>query len=183
MTRGCASVAATGSTRSSKYFSASAVAPALAAAKALAAGAAAPAAARAVAAAEPVTAAPAHRTSKAHPRAAPTSFQLSVYELIKTIPRGKVASYAQVARELGKDNGARAVGNALRNNPFAPAVPCHRVVATSRELGGFAGQVGSAAPNLAKKKELLRAEGVLFEPSGDKVARASMFVWCSRKAS
>ncbi len=124
----------------------------------------------------------AYRTSKAHKRAVPTAFQLRVYELIKTIPRGSVASYAAVARELGKENGARAVGNALRNNPFAPAVPCHRVVASSRQLGGFAGQVGGAAPNLTNKVALLRAEGVLFEPCGGKVAHASMFEWRSDPA-
>lgn len=101
-------------------------------------------------------------TSKDHTRKEPTPFQSSVYRLTQTVPAGKVVSYGELARELG--TSARAVGNALRNNPFAPVVPCHRVVASSRTLGGFAGQKGDDAPNIATKKKMLKDEGVLFEP-------------------
>mmetsp|Transcript_11074 Transcript_11074/g.20549 ORF Transcript_11074/g.20549 Transcript_11074/m.20549 type:complete len:209 (-) Transcript_11074:827-1453(-) len=72
----------------------------------------------------------AYRTSTAHKRSSPTKFQSQVYSLISTIPEGKVSTYGKVAKKLS--SSARAVGNALRNNPFAPRVPCHRVIASSR---------------------------------------------------
>lgn len=100
-------------------------------------------------------------TSKERKRTEPTEFQQRVYDLISTIPEGKVSTYGEVARELS--SSARAVGNALRNNPFAPRVPCHRVVASTRTLGGFSGQKGHGAPNLIKKQSMLEEEGVIFE--------------------
>jgi len=69
-------------------------------------------------------------TSKSYKRSTPTKFQQRVYDCISKIPAGKVASYGEIARKL--ESSARAVGNALRNNPFAPVVPCHRVVASNR---------------------------------------------------
>src|SRR6476469_10331301 len=68
------------------------------------------------------------------------------------IPRGKVVTYADIARALGS-NGYRAVGNALNKNPYAPTVPCHRVVGSNGALTGFAG-------GLPKKQKMLVAEGV-----------------------
>jgi len=74
------------------------------------------------------------------------------YRLAKQIPRGKVSTYKAIAHALGT-NAYRAVGNAMHNNPFAPSVPCHRVVKSNGNVGGFA--------NGTKKKiELLRSEGV-----------------------
>jgi len=80
-----------------------------------------------------------------------TDFERRVYAAVKTIPRGEVRTYGWVARQLGAPRAARAVGNALNKNPFAPIVPCHRVVA-SNGLGGF-------ARGLTAKKQLLRGEG------------------------
>ena len=81
----------------------------------------------------------------------PTDFENRVYNVVKKIPRGKVETYGWVAKKIGSPRAARAVGQALRKNPYAPVVPCHRVVAANG-LGGFAG-------GLAKKKRLLRSEG------------------------
>jgi len=65
-----------------------------------------------------------------------TAFETKVYELCKQIPKGKVSTYGSMAKALGC-GAPRSVGQALRRNPFAPTVPCHRVVAADRRLGGF----------------------------------------------
>jgi len=74
-----------------------------------------------------------------------------------TIPRGKVTTYRLIAKKL-KTNAYRAVGNACRNNPYAPKVPCHRVVKSDGTIGGFAGK--TSGKTVKKKIELLRREGV-----------------------
>ena len=81
------------------------------------------------------------------------SFNEKVWAVTARIPAGQVRTYAWVARELGT-KGYRAVGNALNRNPFAPAVPCHRVVGSNGSLTGFAG-------GLEKKQKMLAAEGVI----------------------
>lgn len=92
-----------------------------------------------------------HRIDRA---AGLTPFARSVYHVVATIPRGSVMTYVQVARAIGKPKATRAVGNALNRNPFAPEVPCHRVICADGSLGGFA-----SGP--VKKKALLRNEGAL----------------------
>ena len=82
------------------------------------------------------------------------SFNQKVWTLTARIPQGKVVRYADIARAL-KSNGYRAVGNALNRNPYAPAVPCHRVVGSDGSLTGF-------AAGLDKKQRLLAKEGVPF---------------------
>lgn len=67
-----------------------------------------------------------------------TPFDKKVYTLLLQIPSGKITTYSILARIL--NSSPRAVGNACRRNPFAPAVPCHRVVATGGGLGGFKGE-------------------------------------------
>ena len=81
-----------------------------------------------------------------------TRFEQAVYRVVAAIPRGQTRSYGWVARRLGRPTAARAVGNALHRNPFAPRIPCHRVVAADSTLGGYAG-------GLARKRTLLRREG------------------------
>lgn len=82
----------------------------------------------------------------------PTKFQDKVYNLCKKVPKGKVTTYKEIAEALGT-KAYRAVGTALNKNPFAPEVPCHRVVNSSGFVGGFASGVN-------KKIRLLRKEGV-----------------------
>ncbi|MGD1278249.1 MAG: MGMT family protein [Tepidisphaeraceae bacterium] len=79
------------------------------------------------------------------------SFHQKVWALAARIPRGRVATYGDLAGRLG--TGCRAVGNALHRNPYAPRIPCHRVVGSDGRLVGYAG-------GLAAKRRLLRAEGV-----------------------
>ena len=93
----------------------------------------------------------------------PTSFQMKVYKATSRIPRGKVATYGWVARQIGCKS-AQAVGGALRVNPFAPKVPCHRVIASDGSLHGFAGH--TSGPLLAKKQRLLKEEGIAFDAHG-----------------
>lgn len=83
-----------------------------------------------------------------------TKFQHQVYALLKKIPKGRVTTYKEIGRALGKKGQVyRAVGNALHKNPFAPSLPCHRVIASDGTIGGFS--KGSAA-----KKRLLKEEGI-----------------------
>ncbi|KAL7694703.1 putative methylated-DNA-[protein]-cysteine S-methyltransferase, DNA binding protein [Plasmopara halstedii] len=101
-----------------------------------------------------------------------TMFESRVYELIAKIPRGKVSTYGGVAKAL--QSGPRCVGQALRKNPFAPGIPCHRVVAATLDIGGFQGASGEASPSIQKKRALLAEEGVIFT-NDHKIDPASLF--------
>ena len=82
-----------------------------------------------------------------------------MYAALKRIPRGRVITYAALARRVGC-RSPRAIGQALRANPFAPKVPCHRVIASDLTSGGFVGK--TSGPELRRKLRLLAAEGVEF---------------------
>jgi methylated-DNA-[protein]-cysteine S-methyltransferase len=81
-------------------------------------------------------------------------FHRRVYEFARTIPPGATLSYGEVARRLGAPGAARAVGQALRRNPFAIVVPCHRVLASGGKVGGF-----TATGGVTTKLRLLQLEG------------------------
>ncbi len=83
-----------------------------------------------------------------------TAFQRAVYRTICRIPKGQTRSYQWVARHIGRPRAARAVGQALQHNPFAPEVPCHRVIKADGSLGGY-------ARGLARKRALLRKESAV----------------------
>ena len=89
----------------------------------------------------------------------PTAFEQRVYDTICQIPQGYVTTYGLLARELDCGS-AQAVGQALKRNPFAPEVPCHRVIASDLTTGGFSGQREGA--KIRKKIRLLKQEGVEF---------------------
>jgi methylated-DNA-[protein]-cysteine S-methyltransferase len=90
----------------------------------------------------------------------PSAFDLSIYELTRRIPSGCVTTYGELARAAGCGS-ARAVGQALRRNPFAPEVPCHRVIAADLKSGGFQGE--RAGKRVRSKLALLESEGVAFK--------------------
>ncbi|MGE9267244.1 MAG: MGMT family protein [Verrucomicrobiales bacterium] len=103
-----------------------------------------------------------------------TPFQAKIYAALGEIPRGKVVTYGVLARRVSCGS-AQAVGQALRRNPHAPEVPCHRVVAADRSLGGYAGERGGE--KLAQKRRLLASEGVVFEEGNERVATGSLWDW------
>ena len=84
-----------------------------------------------------------------------TYFQLKVWNFLKTIPKGKVKTYKQVAIGIKKPKSARAVANACAKNPYAPKIPCHRVIRSDGGLGGYSGPGG-----IRQKIRLLRSEKV-----------------------
>ena len=86
-----------------------------------------------------------------------TSFQLTVWSYLKTIPPGSVKTYSQVAKAIGKPLAVRAVANAIGKNPFPPIIPCHRVIRSDGSLGGYSGKGG-----IRTKRLLLKREGITF---------------------
>jgi len=97
-----------------------------------------------------------------------TPHQWAVYDYVRKIPCGKVTTYQGVAVAL-RQGSPRSVGGALRNNPFAPFVPCHRIVASNFFVGGFFGEwgVGGETDSQGKRKmEMLAKEGVGFTKDG-----------------
>jgi methylated-DNA-[protein]-cysteine S-methyltransferase len=81
-----------------------------------------------------------------------TQFQKRVYAAVKTIPKGQTRSYKWVAERIGNPKAVRAVGQALKKNPFLGKVPCHRVVCSNGKIGGY-------VLGIKKKKQLLKQEG------------------------
>ena len=84
-----------------------------------------------------------------------SKFQIKVWNYLKTIPKGKVKTYKQVAKAIGMPKAARAVANACGKNPYAPIIPCHRVIRSDGGLGGYSGKGG-----IKQKLKLLRSENV-----------------------
>lgn len=84
-----------------------------------------------------------------------TEFQRRVYIELLNVPRGATITYGELARRIGC-RSAQAVGQALRRNPFAPYVPCHRVIASNGSIGGFHGQ--REGEMIEKKRQLLERE-------------------------
>ncbi|MDB3904659.1 MGMT family protein [Candidatus Pelagibacter sp.] len=82
-----------------------------------------------------------------------TKFQLKVWNYLKKIPKGKVKSYLDVAKAIGKPKAFRAVANAVGKNPYPPLIPCHRVIRSDGSLGGYSGKGG-----IKEKKRLLLKE-------------------------
>lgn len=87
------------------------------------------------------------------------SFADKVYEKLLQVPAGKITTYKQLATALST-KAYQAVGQALRNNPHAPTIPCHRVVTSAGLLGGFDGK--KTGKTVQKKKRLLQNEGIAF---------------------
>ena len=83
-----------------------------------------------------------------------TKFQVKVWKYLKTIPKGKVKTYKEVAIGINSPKSARAVANACAMNPYAPLIPCHRVIRSDGGLGGYSGPGG-----VKTKKSLLKKEG------------------------
>ena len=87
-----------------------------------------------------------------------TKFQLKVWNYLKKIPKGKVKTYKDVAKAIGKPLAVRAVANAIGKNPYPPKRPCHRVIRSDGTLGGYSGKGG-----IQQKQRLLRSEKVFIK--------------------
>ena len=85
-----------------------------------------------------------------------TKFQVKVWNYLRKIPRGSVKTYSQVAKGIGKPLAVRAVANAIGKNPYAPKIPCHRVVRSDGTLGGYSGKGGVKTKRFLLKKESIR---------------------------
>ena len=84
-----------------------------------------------------------------------TPFQHKVWAALRTIPRGEVRTYTDIAVQIGHPSSARAVANACGKNPYAPEVPCHRVIRSDGSIGGYSAEGGPE-----KKRAMLAKEGV-----------------------
>lgn len=93
----------------------------------------------------------------------PTRFEQAVYKVVQTIPVGRVVTYAILA-DILNCGSAQAIGQALKRNPYAPAVPCHRVIRADLSLGGYFG--ADQGQKQEQKRALLLAEGVEFDQRG-----------------
>ena len=85
-----------------------------------------------------------------------TDFQVSVWKELLKIPRGRTKTYKEIAVAIGRPNSSRAVANACAQNPYAPEVPCHRVIRSDGSLGGY-----SADGGIKRKQKLLDMESNL----------------------
>ena len=87
-----------------------------------------------------------------------TKFQLKVWNYLKKIPKGKVKTYLEVSKAIGKPGAFRAVANAIGKNPYPPKIPCHRVIKSDGSIGGYSGKGG-----ITKKRRLLEIEKVYLK--------------------
>ena len=85
-----------------------------------------------------------------------TKFQKKVWNYLKTIKKGEVKTYKQVAIAINRPKSARAVANAIGRNPYPIKIPCHRVIRSDGALGGYSGKGG-----VKTKRKLLKSEGFI----------------------
>jgi O-6-methylguanine DNA methyltransferase len=83
-------------------------------------------------------------------------FYQKVWKICARIPKGKTLTYGQLAKKADSPKAARAVGRAMAKNPFAPNVPCHRVIGSNGSMGGYSGKNG-----IKGKIALLKKEGAI----------------------
>ena len=86
-----------------------------------------------------------------------TKLQIKFWKYLKTIKKGSVLTYSDVAKGINMPKAVRAVANAIGKNPYAPKIPCHRVIRSDGSLGGYSGKGG-----IKTKKKLLKSEGILL---------------------
>jgi O-6-methylguanine DNA methyltransferase len=85
-----------------------------------------------------------------------TMFSKAVLEATRKVPCGRITTYGEIAKVIGRPKAARAVGNALNKNPYAPVVPCHRVAKGGGGIGGF-------NKGAAQKIKILKKEGLIIK--------------------
>ncbi|KAK6437877.1 hypothetical protein LTR95_005931 [Oleoguttula sp. CCFEE 5521] len=98
-----------------------------------------------------------------------TPFRKQTLTMLCQVPPGRYSTYQAMSNYITATSHktcARAIGNAMRNNPFAPEVPCHRILAADGSLGGFGGSWGEDGKHASKKHAILHEEGVRFDSKG-----------------
>ena len=93
-----------------------------------------------------------------------SSFRAGVLKALLEIPEGRVTTYKHLAQYVNCAS-SQAIGQAIKLNPWSPGVPCHRVIKTNLNLGGFHGE--TEGPQIARKRKILASEGVLFSEEGE----------------
>jgi methylated-DNA-[protein]-cysteine S-methyltransferase len=93
-----------------------------------------------------------------------TDFQKRVYEQLQLVQPGQFTTYQALAKAINCPS-PRAVANALRRNPFAPAIPCHRVLRSDYYIGGYKGSTDPDSSEVQEKKKRLEDEGISFDRS------------------
>ncbi|CAB9515119.1 Methylated-DNA--protein-cysteine methyltransferase [Seminavis robusta] len=101
-----------------------------------------------------------------------TPFRAQVLSALCKVPEGKVTTYKSLSRHIGC-NSSQAIGQALKHNPFAPEIPCHRVVKTDRTIGGFGGM--TSGTKIERKIALLKLEGVQFSKDGQTIVEECIY--------
>jgi methylated-DNA-[protein]-cysteine S-methyltransferase len=99
-------------------------------------------------------------------------FAKQVYSYLRKVPKGKVTTYKELAAAMGT-NAYQAIGQVMRVNPYAPNVPCHRVVSANGTIGGFMG--ATSGPKVVKKIRMLKKEGVIVH--GNRVVDFEKKLW------
>jgi methylated-DNA-[protein]-cysteine S-methyltransferase len=95
-----------------------------------------------------------------------TPFQRKVYTALCQVPEGYVTTYQSIGKFI-RCSSCQAIGQALKRNPYAPIIPCHRVIKSDRTIGGFHGH--TSGEYISKKISLLKSEGVVFSHTTSKV--------------
>jgi len=90
----------------------------------------------------------------------PTEFQNKIYETLRKVPKGKVTTYKELANAL-KTKAYQSIGTAMKVNPYAPIVPCHRVVKNNGSVGFFKGKKEGKA--ITEKINMLKKEGIVIK--------------------
>lgn len=100
-----------------------------------------------------------------------TAFATAVYTVVRRIPLGRVMTYAEVARAIGRPRAMRAVGNALHHNPDMKHIPCHRVVRSNGTVGGYIHGVEKKRALLMKEKIPMKGRKIDWEEYSKKSKR------------
>ena len=87
-----------------------------------------------------------------------TNFEIKVWRFLQKIPKGKIKTYSEIAKAIGRPKSFRAVANAVAKNPYPPNIPCHRVIRADGKLGGYSGKGG-----IKTKKNYLIERVFLFK--------------------
>ena len=90
-----------------------------------------------------------------------TDFQIKVWKALKKIKKGKVKTYKEIAIAINRPKAARAVANACAKNPYAPEVPCHRVIRSDGTLGGFSSPGGTKTKKKCLKEKVFHYKKVI----------------------